>query len=472
MVVLSKSATFAGLPPEWESSLLPQIQAQLQPQTSKLVVLDDDPTGTQTVHDVPVLTAWTVDVLRREFEQPGSVFYILTNSRSLPPAGAEELNREIAENLLQAAGDHRFHLVSRSDSTLRGYFPLEPQTLSDALPYPLDGWLVVPFFEEGGRFTIDGVHYVAEGDDLLPASETPFARDASFGYGTAVMHDWVAEKSGGRISAGDVAHISLQMLRKGGPDAVYDALMNLHDQQVCVLDGASYRDMEVLVLALLRAEAEGKRYLYRTAASFVRTRAGLDAQPLLSADDLMRDGGPGLVVIGSYVPKTSAQLAHLLAHSDITPVELQVGHLLSSERGSHIAAAAAQVNDALARGQTAVLYTSRELVTGADAERSLQIGQQVSSGLIAVLDALDQHPAFVVAKGGITSSDIATKALGVQRALVRGQIAPGIPVWELDAGSRFPGMPYVVFPGNVGDESNLSTVVKTLRTHSSVSDKG
>jgi len=462
MPTLSKSAVFGGLPPAWAPSPLPEIQAHLAQNPAKLVVLDDDPTGTQTVHDVPVLTSWSVDGLRDEFAQPGGIFYILTNSRSLPPAEAEALNAEIAANLLQAAGDMPFHIVSRSDSTLRGHFPLEPRTLAQSLTGSFDGWLIVPFFEEGGRYTINGVHYVAEGDRLRPASETPFAQDASFGYSTAVMREWVAEKTGGAVASADVAHISLADLRQGGPNTVRDKLMSLRDGQICAVDAASYRDLEVLVLAILRAEAQGKRFLYRTAASFVRTRAGLDAHPLLTATDLSLDSGAGLVVVGSYVPKTSAQLAHLLANAAVTPLELRVDHLLSDDRSTHITDVTRQMNAALAHTQTVVLYTSRDLVTGADAETSLHIGQNVSDGLIAALDGLTQRPAFVVAKGGITSSDVATKALHVKRAIVRGQIAPGVPVWEIDATSRFPGMPYVVFPGNVGTDETLTTVIGTL----------
>lgn len=462
MPATSKAALFGAAPAAWPVSLLPEIRRLLREDPARLVVLDDDPTGTQTVHDVPVLTAWPVAALREAFAQPGAVFYILTNSRGLTPPAADALNREIAANLLQAAEGRPFHLVSRSDSTLRGHFPLEARALAEALPYPLDAWLLVPFFEEGGRFTLDGTHYVAEGETLLPASETPFARDASFGYRSAALPDWVAEKSGGQISAADVAVISLKLLREGGPDAVYAALMALRGGQVCAVDALSYRDLEVLVLALLRAEAQGRRYLYRTAASFVRTRAGQEAQPLLSAADLGVAEGGGLVVVGSYVPKTSAQLAYLLDHNDLAAVELRVEKLLGEERDRHIAEAAAQVNAALAAGRHSVLYTSRDLITGADAGSSLHIGQRVSEGLMAALAGLAQRPAFVVAKGGITSSDVATKALSVRRALVRGQIAPGIPVWELDAHSRFPGMPYVVFPGNVGETRTLSDVVAVL----------
>lgn len=463
MQTISKLTAFSALPQEWGEPLLPAIQARLRQQPHKLVVLDDDPTGTQTVHDVPVLTSWAIDVLRAEFKRPGGVFYILTNSRSLSPMEARALNVEIGHNLAEAAGDMPFRVVSRSDSTLRGHFPLELHALTDALQTKFDGWLVVPFFEEGGRYTLDNVHYVAEGDQLIPAHETPFARDASFGYTTANLTEWVAEKTGGAVPAEAVRSIRLDMLRVGGPDAVFEYLLSLRDAEICVVNAASYRDMEILVVALLRAEAQGRRFLYRTAASFVRARAGLDARPLLTAADLhIDDKRGGLIVVGSYVPKTTAQVRYLLEHTAAVPVELDVTRLLSEEGDAHIQSVAQQVDEHLARAADTVLYTSRELVTGIDADSSLLVGQRISDGLIAVLNQLNQRPGFIVAKGGITSSDVATRALGVRRALVRGQIAPGVPVWELDTSSRYPELPYVVFPGNVGDETTLTSVLSAL----------
>lgn len=74
-------------------------------------------------------------------------------------------------------------------------------------------------------------------------------------------------------------------------------------------------------------------------------------------------------------------------------------------------------------------------------------------------------PSFIIGKGGITSSEIGTKALKVKKALVLGQVLKGIPVWLTDSESKFPNMPYVIFPGNVGDENALFDVVSLLKTN-------
>ncbi len=455
-----------GLPPEWPEDVMPSVRGQLQSSPRKLVVLDDDPTGTQTVHDIAVLTEWTVDALARELRNDAPAFYLLTNSRSLTAANAASLNREIAGNLVRAAQQTRqdFAVVSRSDSTLRGHFPGEVEALATGLKQSFDGWLIIPFFIEGGRYTINDVHYVAEGEALIPAGETPFAQDAAFGYRASNLRDWVAEKTGGRIPADTVASISLEDIRRGGPDAAYARLMELSDGRVCVVNAASMRDMQVLVAGLLRAETAGKRYLYRTAASFVQARAGLETRPLLIASDLSLPAtGGGLVIVGSYVPKTTRQVEALLNSTPITDIEVSCEALLNpSQRQAAIDAAAASAEDALTRGADAVIYTSRALVTVSEGEASLAVGSQISSGLISILRQIKTRPRYLLAKGGITSSDVATQGLDVKRALVRGQILPGVPVWQLGEESRYPALAYIVFPGNVGGDDALATVVHSL----------
>src|SRR5262245_34919083 len=97
---LPKARTLAALPAPWPEDLRSQIRARIVAQPShKVVVLDDDPTGTQTVHDVPVLTTWDSTTLRAEFTQPGPCFYILTNSRAFATPEACRINREIGQRL-------------------------------------------------------------------------------------------------------------------------------------------------------------------------------------------------------------------------------------------------------------------------------------------------------------------------------------------------------------------------------------
>ena len=456
------------LPDEWPVDLRPQIQRQVRESACKVIVLDDDPTGTQTVHTLPVLTEWSAETLQTELSNDFPAFYILTNSRSFSLAEAKSINIEIGQNLVKAArlALRRYVVVSRSDSTLRGHFPGEVEALAEALEQGFAGWIINPFFMEGGRYTVGDIHYVEENGRLVPAGMTEFARDRVFGYASSNLCHWVEEKTSGRISSRDVLSISIEDIRLGGPNKVTELLMTLTDGQICIVNAAGYRDLEVFVQGLLGAESNGKRFLYRTASSFVQVRAGLTAKALLKGADLnMPNTGGGLIVVGSYVPKTTSQLNELLDLPEITGIEIRVEDLLNgSRRQDEIARAAALVEKALQKSEDVVIYTSRKLVTVESAESNLSIGKRVSEGLIDILRLITTCPRYLIAKGGITSSDIATKALTVKRALVLGQILPGVPVWQLGPESRYPGMPYIVFPGNVGDSGALAEVVEELRT--------
>jgi uncharacterized protein YgbK (DUF1537 family) len=424
--------------------------------------LDDDPTGTQTVHDIAVVTQWDPDTLRAEFARKAPGFYVLTNSRALSSEAARVLNRDVARNLQAAALESgtRYTLASRSDSTLRGHYPLEIDALAE-VSGAFDVTIVAPYFEAGGRYTIADTHYVAEGDRLVPAAETAFAQDAVFGYRNSNLREWVGEKTAGRVRASDVISVSLEAIRAGGPDRVGEVLRNAPPRAIVVINAAAPRDIEVVALAALRAEVAGTKIVYRTAASLVAARLGIEPRPaLLSASPSTGSQGGGLIVAGSYVPKTTEQLARLRAAQAVEVVELSVADILdASRRASAIAEASAATNAALAAGRNTLLMTSRRLVTAESAERNLAIGELVSNALISVVRGLSMPPRFLIAKGGITSSDIATRGLGVRRALVIGQLLPGVPVWRLGPESKFPGLNYVVFPGNVGNADALVEAV-------------
>jgi uncharacterized protein YgbK (DUF1537 family) len=463
---ISKAELFAQLPVEWPEPLLPAIRQRIGA-NERVIVLDDDPTGTQTVHDVPVLTEWSEPALVDELRRPGSVVYILTNSRSVSAERASAMNREIAARLQAAAHatGRRITVISRSDSTLRGHYPLEVQALQEALGQRIDGVLLIPFFLEGGRYTINDTHYVEEGPWLTPAAETEFARDAAFGYRHSDLRMWAVEKHGGALSPEAVTSISLQELRCGGPDAVAARLSALTDGRVCVVNAATYRDLEVVVLGLLAAEAEGHRYLYRTAASFVRVRGGTPPAPLLAAADLGAGdaGRGGLIIAGSYVNRTTQQIEAAAGLAHVTPIEVSTSALLGEDAPAEIHRVQQAAEAAMRGGRDALVYTGRERIAGADEQATLGIGQRISQGLVAIVQGLGVRPAWIIAKGGITSSDIATQGLGVRRAWVLGQAIPGVPIWRTGPESRWPGMAYVVFPGNVGGPTAVADMACILR---------
>jgi uncharacterized protein YgbK (DUF1537 family) len=355
--------------------------------------------------------------------------------------------------------------MSRSDSTLRGHFPAETDVLLGKFA---DRLLLVPAFIEGGRFTLDGVHYLREGDWLVPAHETEFARDHAFGFRTAYLPDWVAEKTGGRVPAEAVQVLHLREIRQQGPDILAQRLAAVPAGGVVAVDALSYHDLDAVALALLRAEGLGARYLCRTAASFVRALAGLPERPLLTAADVADPGvnTGGLCVVGSYIQKSSDQLARLLALPEILAVELLAGEVLTAAGAAReMDRVATAISNGLSAGRDVVVHTSRALITGSTPEESLAIGRKVSAALTGAVGAVRVRPRFLIAKGGITSHDVATRSLGVVRALVRGQVLPGVTVWELGPETPFPGLAYVVFPGNVGGPEDLARLFSALRNH-------
>jgi len=377
------------------------------------------------------------------------------------------LAQEIGYNILQASlqTSRNFEVISRSDSTLRGHFPAEVDALADSVGLKGAVLVIIPFFEEGGRYTMGDVHYVREQEQLIPAAQTPFAKDAVFGYENSNLRQWVEEKTKGRIPASSVKSLSIDEIRKEGPDHVAKKLTKCAPDGACIVNAADYRDLEVVTLGLLKAQSNGVRFLFRTAASFVRVRAGLAPRPLLTTEDIeVTSEGGGLLIVGSHVPRSSEQLAHLLKHGNICSFELDVGKILDSQhRNVEISKTVEFTKEALTKGQDVVVYTSRKFIVGEDNERSLSIGRLISQAVVEVVHSINVRPRYILAKGGITSSDIATKALNITRARVLGQILPGVPVWRSGPESKFPDMAYIVFPGNVGTIDAITNVVQSFK---------
>jgi uncharacterized protein YgbK (DUF1537 family) len=449
----------AGRLQPWSEPVVPAIRtlAGGRPQ----VVLDDDPTGTQTVRAVTVVARVDGGDLEAALETRPETLFVLTNSRSLAPLAAARLARELGRRL-RAWSDRTglpASITSRSDSTLRGHFPVEVDALAEGLGWPDAVTLLAPYFGPGGRLTVDDVHYLVRDDRAYPVADTEYARDPTFGYRHSNLLDWVRERTG---ADRPVAAITLETIRGGGPDAVAARLLDAPPRACLVVNAADERDIEVVAAGVLPAEREGRQVIARTAASYVRARAGQPLHPLLGPADLPIRSGPGLVVVGSHVPATTRQLERLLDEPPlpIEPLEIDAGRASSEgQAAAAVAEVLSRVRRAMAGGRTPVVHTSRTLVSGMD---PLQAASRVSAALTEVVRGLADPPAWVLAKGGITSSDVATAGLGVRTATVLGQLRPGVPVWRSDATGRWPGLVLVVFPGNVGSDDDLRMAVAAL----------
>jgi uncharacterized protein YgbK (DUF1537 family) len=470
------NATAGELPPvRVEPDARRRIRRALADAGRRIAVLDDDPTGSQTVHDVGVVTVFEPDEIAAGLSSAGSTCFFLTNTRSLSEADAVALNTRIGRTLFELAArlDAPIDVVSRSDSTLRGHVIAEVRALDavrrEVTGRGFDGVMMVPAYFEAGRFTAGNVHWARVDAEVVPAGETEFARDATFGYAASDLREFVAEKSGGTIQPGEVLSITLDDIRLGGPRRVAEILTGVTGGAFVVVNAVEYADLDVVVLGLLDAAAAGKSILYRTGPSFVQPLAGLDPRDPLRASDIWpagHPGGHGLVVVGSHVGLTSRQVAVAQERGGLTEVELDVTAIAdSARRESHIADVARQVGSALDHSDV-LLFTSRSLLRGRDATESLEISRRVSTAVIAVVrGALAARPAWVIAKGGITSHDVAVRGLGIRRATVLGQLLPGMVsvLRPTDAAPEVVGTPYVVFAGNVGDDTTLASVVDLFR---------
>jgi uncharacterized protein YgbK (DUF1537 family) len=379
---------------------------------------------------------------------------------------AAALTREVCGNLKVAlahlAAEGRALnplLVSRSDSTLRGHYPVETDVIAEALG-PFDAHFLVPAFFEGGRFTRDSVHYLMVDGRPVPVHETEFARDSVFGYRHSYLPAYVEEKTGGRVPAEAVERFVLGDVRG---DAL-PRLLALAGNRCAVVDAEIQADLDRFAQALNEAARRGKRFLFRSGASLLTALAGLPPQPVPAErmSDYVRRGAPGAVVVGSHVRKTTAQLERLLAEPGTVGVEVAVDRLPQG-RTELLAEVSRTVAEAHVEGKTPVVFTSRVERLFPDQAARLAFGEEVSALLMDIVRALPRTLGYLVSKGGITSNDVLSQALALRTSRVLGQVIPGCSVVRCPPDHpRFPDLPVVVFPGNVGDEAALATVYRRL----------
>lgn len=441
---------------------------------TRIIAIDDDPTGSQTVHSCLLLTAWDVDTLITALQDDSPLFFILSNTRGMDAGRAAEVTRNICVNLKHALDALQQRgcrinpiVVSRSDSTLRGHYPVETDIIAEVLG-PFDAHFMVPAFFEAGRFTRDSMHYLVIDGDPVPVHETEFARDSVFGYSTAYLPDYVEEKTNGRIKASRVERFLLDDVRGDSRDR----LRKLSGNVCCVVDCENQADLNHFADQLQDVAREGKRFLFRSAASLLTALARLPPQPVRPQDMAyyVRDRKPGVILIGSHVAKTSAQLRYLLDHTDVVPIHIEVEHLnVSNSAQRNLVAGTlaqtiqAQVEAAFDKGKTAVLYTSRSELQFPSRTERLAFGERLSAFLMELVRRLPKHIGFLISKGGITSNDVLSTGLQLKQSRVVGQILTGCSVVRCPSDHLlYPDLPVVIFPGNVGDETALAQAYAIL----------
>jgi len=418
------------------------------------------------VHSCLLLTRWDVATLREAMEDASPLFFVLTNTRGMAAQPAADITREVCVNLKvvmaelkQRGRDINPIMVSRSDSTLRGHYPVETNVIAEELG-PFDAHFLIPAFFEGGRITRDSVHYLKVNGQDTPVHETEFARDSVFGYRHSYLPDYVEEKTAGSIKAAQVERFLLSDVRGD----CLPRLMNLHDNACCVVDAETQNDLDHFAGQLRVAAGRGKRFLFRSAASLLTALARLPTQPVAAQDmaKYVRGGRPGAVIVGSHVRKTTQQLEQLLKMPGVEAIEVNVEHL-SNNRAALLADVIQKCEQGLATGKTTVVFTSRMEKAFSDQAARLVFGGSVSQFLMDVVKNLPKTLGFLISKGGITSNDVLSSGLGLRTSRVVGQILPGCSVVCCPPDHpRYPNLPVVIFPGNVGDDQALAVAYGRL----------
>ena len=433
----------------------------------KIIVIDDDPTGSQTVHSCLLLMKWDVATLEQGLQDNVPILFILSNTRAMSPERAAAATKEICHNLQKAIAKvdiKDFLVVSRSDSTLRGHYPVETDVIAEELG-GFDAHFLTPAFFEGGRVTVDSTHYLIIDGVKTPVATTEFARDSVFAYSHSYLPDYVEEKTRGRIKAEDVVKLNLSDIRTGQSS---QQLLQLSGNQCVVVDGESQEDFDLLARAVLTATKTGKRFLFRSAASLLTSLAQLGEQPTSpeNMDTYKPSDRPGVVLVGSHVQKTTQQLNRLLQDENALGIEVDVVRLRDrpQDRDLILQETLNTLQRVFEEGKTPVVYTSRQELSFDDTQQRLQFGMDVSALLMDVVRGLPKSIGFLISKGGITSNDVLSDGLNLTAARLLGQILPGCSVIRTEpTHPQFPNLPVVLFPGNVGDRDSLTSAWSRLR---------
>lgn len=387
-----------------ESIVNKTLAKELTTLNKKIIVLDDDPTGVQTIHDISVYTDWSAQTIADGFAEKNPMFFILTNSRAFTAEYTKKVHQDIAERIVKESQktNKDFIIISRSDSTLRGHYPLETATLKETVEKltheKFDGEVLMPFFKEGGRFTINNIHYVQEEDYLVPAGMTEFAKDKTFYYTSSTLPEYIEEKTNGKYKANDTTCVSLDSLRNMDIDKITEQLMSVSNFNKVVVNAIDYVDVKVFVIALIKAINAGKKFIFRSAAALTKVIGGVSDKSLLSREELINNNHHGgLIIIGSHVKKTTAQFNELKKCSWIKFIEFNHLLVLEPEKlNIKLQRIISEVEQTISKGQTTVVYTGRKRFDVGSEEESLKVSVKISEAITSIVDKITVQPLSLI----------------------------------------------------------------------------
>ena len=443
----------------------------------KVVVIDDDPTGSQTVNNCLLLLKWDYSTLVKGFKSESNLFFILANTRSLSENDATLRIQEICNNLKEVIAyedvkKEEIIFVSRGDSTLRGHNFLEPNTINNCLG-PFDATFHIPAFIEGKRFTVNGCHFV----DKIPVDQTIFAEDKIFGYKTSNIKNLLFQQSKSQINLDDIQNIKLsdfETLKVEEKNIIFQKLKNFKNNIHVILDIENYSQLNKFSLVINKLSKQ-KRFLFRTAASFISSISDIKSNPKkdIFSSNFRRQNNdnkflPGLVVVGSFVELSTLQLQQLLNISHCEPIELDVFEffrIISLENPEDKLnflkkTLLLEIRSNFKKGKTPVLFTSRKLMS-LECSEQFNFYNSLALFIANLVADLKNEIGYLISKGGITTNVILSNGLEADYVYLEGQIITGISLvtYKLKNDEK---LPIVTFPGNIGTADSLLKVWSIL----------
>jgi uncharacterized protein YgbK (DUF1537 family) len=419
-----------------------------------LIVIDDDPTGVQEEEAVVLLFDWSSQALHSAAERSHRAIHLLTNSRAFSEDDAYLLVRDAAGAVVEHLPGHR--LVLRGDSTLRAHLLAEYLALRDsAFPGRNPACLLIPALPSASRVTVDGVHWLVRNGERVPLAETEYASDGAFSYSCSRLLKWAEERSYGYFKAEDGREFPLNRLRgTGGAQAFAATLRELARTDrpaVFAPDAETTSDLRIIADGVAAAESEGTDLIIRCAPAFVGVSAGTFARKHV---EVPRPSLGVLLIVGSHVPTTTRQLERLLQQHRESLIEVDPALLISPAAADHAREVVATAAALLAAEGLAVVATKRP---SGRVESSQAEGLQLARELAGIVAGVRESADVFIAKGGITSAIVAREGFGAREADVVGPVVDGVSLWHIP--SRRGDLPFIVFPGNVGDDGALSDLV-------------
>ncbi len=449
----------------------------------KIIIFDDDPTGSQTVYGCPLLLNWDEQTLEKAFAKSSPLIFILANTRSLSSVLAVKKTREICSSikkffLRKGYSKDNFFYISRGDSTLRGHGVLEPAILAEELG-PFHATFHIPAFLEGGRTTENGIHYL----NGIPVHKTDFANDNIFGFSTSDLAKWIEEKSYGKIKAENILHVEIKQLdmafnNEDAFKSLLSFLSKLENNISVVVDAKSPHHLETLARAIKIVSKE-KRFLFRTAASFINSLSELPPNPQNTIDLVSLKSKnnefeykPGLIIVGSHVKLATDQLEVILKDNSCEGLEIPVSKLADIFALEHFQneiieleqILLSKIDDILDIKKVPVLYTSREEMKFASYSERMNFGLELAEFMAILVGKIYNKFGYIISKGGITTQLLLQKGLNFNQVDLKGQILPGLSI--IISNSDQYDLPVVTFPGNLGNEKTLLESFRLMESNS------